>query len=104
DGVSPERAAQETGSAMVTAFLGQPRPVKPEYRAELAAMDDIYVICSDGLWSLIPPDEILKHTQHNPSQIAAQKLIRLALKRGAPDNVTVVVVRLGKAPRRFGTF
>jgi serine/threonine protein phosphatase PrpC len=62
------------------------------------------MICSDGLWSLIPPDDILKLTRRNPSKMAAKKLIQLALKRGAPDNVTVVVVRLGKAPRQFGIF
>lgn len=97
DGISPERAAQETGSAMVTAYLGQPRPVKPECRVDRALADDIYVICSDGLWTLLTPEEILKLTRREPSDRAAQKLIRLALKRGAPDNVTVVVVRLGKA-------
>jgi protein phosphatase len=97
-GMSPEEAARTTNTSMVTAFLGQPFPIKPEFRGDQAQDSDVYLICSDGLWGLTKPDEMLSLVKNTPAQTAAKKLIELALKRGGSDNITVMVVRVGKAP------
>ncbi len=53
---------------------------------------DTFILCSDGLHGLVKPDEILMITKVGIED-AARELVRLALERGAPDNVTVVVGR-----------
>ncbi|MFA6957887.1 MAG: PP2C family serine/threonine-protein phosphatase [Thermoanaerobaculia bacterium] len=53
---------------------------------------DTFVLCSDGLHGLVKPDEIAKLAQLGIED-AARELVNLALERGAPDNVTVVVGR-----------
>jgi protein phosphatase len=53
---------------------------------------DVFVLCSDGLHGLVKPDEILLITQGGIED-GARELVKLALERGAPDNVTVVVAR-----------
>jgi len=53
---------------------------------------DTFVLCSDGLHGLVKPDEISKIAQLGIED-AARELVNLALERGAPDNVTVVVGR-----------
>ena len=53
---------------------------------------DTFILCSDGLHGLGKPDEILMITKVGIED-AARELVRLALERGAPDNVTVVVGR-----------
>jgi protein phosphatase len=53
---------------------------------------DTFILCSDGLHGLVKSDEILMITKVGIED-AARELVRLALERGAPDNVTVVVGR-----------
>jgi protein phosphatase len=99
-GLSPERAAQVTRSSAVTAFIGQPVPLQANMEREQTQKGDIYIICSDGLWSLVEADEIAKIVQKTPASTAVRRLIALALKRGGQDNVTAIVVRIGRPPGR----
>jgi serine/threonine protein phosphatase PrpC len=102
-GISPERAAQMTRSSLVTAFLGQPVPLQPNLLQDRALRGDVYVICCDGVWSLVEANEFLSSVKGHSPRAAAKKLIGLVLKRGAPDNATVIVVRVGK-PSRMAAF
>jgi PPM family protein phosphatase len=54
---------------------------------------DRFVLCSDGLHGLVRNDEILDLTERLDVETAADELIRMALDRGAHDNVTVIVAR-----------
>jgi serine/threonine protein phosphatase PrpC len=103
-GIVPEFSAQSARSSMVTAFLGQPIPLEPNFEEDQAQQNDIYIVCCDGLWSLVDADEIARIVKGAPAEAAAGKLIKLALKRGGHDNVTVIIVRLGKAPSQLGGF
>jgi serine/threonine protein phosphatase PrpC len=94
-GLLTEEEARVERNNNLTAFLGQPIPLTPVYRKASARKEDILVICSDGLWSLVEDNEILEVVQNNTAKQAVQKLVNLALKRGAPDNVTVIVLRIG---------
>jgi protein phosphatase len=56
---------------------------------------DVIVICSDGLWGQVRDEEILDTiSKKNSVKQAGHELIQLARKRGAPDNVTVQILRL----------
>ena len=53
------------------------------------------LLCSDGLWSVVPENEIaeLVTTAPNP-QIACQLLVNAANKYGGPDNITGILVHV----------
>jgi len=55
---------------------------------------DVLVLCSDGLWDLVSRQEIAQVCSMPEVADAAEKLIAWALERGAPDNVTVLIVRI----------
>jgi serine/threonine protein phosphatase PrpC len=55
------------------------------------------LICSDGLWGVVPDDKIQRIVNNAPHpQIAAQELITAANSAGGPDNITVILVRFPK--------
>lgn len=54
---------------------------------------DIFVICSDGLHGVVKPEEILDVVKQ-PVEQSVEELVNRALSRGAPDNVTVAVMRV----------
>lgn len=87
--------SQEAGKTKLTAFIGQSAPFPPFNRRVKTKKGDVFVICSDGLWGLIEEKRILKVVQRHPAETAAEMLLQMVHERGARDNVTMVIVRLG---------
>jgi len=58
--------------------------------------DDVFLLCSDGLTSLVNDDEISGPLSENRPDDACRKLVDAANEKGGKDNITVVVVKIGK--------
>jgi serine/threonine protein phosphatase PrpC len=56
---------------------------------------DVFVLCSDGLSGQVADEEIGLLAGGLPPADAAAALVGLALVRGAPDNVTLIVAKAG---------
>lgn len=71
--------------------------VRPETEVDVVADEalpgDIFLLCSDGLSGPLADGEIAQALQRGDAA-AAEALIAATLDRGAPDNVTIVVVSL----------
>jgi serine/threonine protein phosphatase PrpC len=53
------------------------------------------LMCSDGLWGVVPQEEISRLIIDSPDvQIACQRLIDAANDAGGPDNISVILVRI----------
>jgi serine/threonine protein phosphatase PrpC len=57
---------------------------------------DTFILCSDGLHGVVK-DEEMTRVAKLPLRQAANEFVKLALERGAPDNVTVIVARVVRA-------
>jgi len=55
-------------------------------------LEDIFVLCSDGLTAVVGDDEIGRLAGGGSILRASERLLDLSLERGAPDNVSVIVV------------
>ena len=56
---------------------------------------DYFLLCSDGLSNLMDDQEILFEVAHGQEkEKCCQRLLDIAKKRGAPDNVTSVLVAI----------
>ncbi|HEX3822501.1 MAG TPA: PP2C family serine/threonine-protein phosphatase [Candidatus Sulfotelmatobacter sp.] len=94
--VRSEDAESHPQRHILTAALGSGRDVMPHVPQEPIPLQegDSLLLCTDGLWSLISEQDLLRTLQENSPSDACLKLIRLALDRGGPDNITVVVLRV----------
>jgi Protein phosphatase 2C len=73
--------------------VGVSEEVEVDVRGPLVIIEgDTFILCSDGLHGLVKQDE-MKAIAARPIGEAADEFIKLALERGAPDNVTVIVAR-----------
>ncbi len=53
------------------------------------------LLCSDGLWSVVPDDNLFKIVKEAPNlQAACQDLVAAANNAGGPDNISVILVQL----------
>ncbi|EXG79019.1 PP2C family protein-serine/threonine phosphatase [Cryptosporangium arvum] len=67
------------------------REVEPEFSVREARPGDRYLLCSDGLSSVVSMETIEDAMRiDDPAQVA-NRLIQLALRGGGPDNITVIV-------------
>lgn len=53
--------------------------------------NDRLILCSDGLWGKVEPEEIIEFANRFDPQAACESLIRLANDRGGEDNVTLII-------------
>lgn len=92
-------------SHMLTRSLGPVKTVNVDcsLMAEPPQFGDTYVLCSDGLYNLVPSRDIQAVVSQNPIDDANQILINLANQRGGSDNITALVISVGdRAPRSRG--
>jgi serine/threonine protein phosphatase PrpC len=60
---------------------------------------DVYLLCSDGLSGQVNDRTIGAVVSVLPPKEASQFLVHLANMQGGPDNITVIVVRVGGEPK-----
>ncbi|MBK8976728.1 MAG: serine/threonine-protein phosphatase [Planctomycetes bacterium] len=58
------------------------------------AAGDVFVLCTDGVWSQVDADELGPLCRSSTAQEVAERLVELSVQRGAPDNCTVVAARV----------
>lgn len=80
--------------------LGSEHPPRTELAAAVRPMaGDCFLLCSDGLWTHFPDEELAQTVASLPARAAARKLVRDARMRaaGAGDNISLVIIRLNGA-------
>lgn len=98
--VRSEDAESHPQRHILTAALGSGRDVAPHTPSEPIGLEDgdTLVLCTDGLWGLVSDQYLARISNSNTPAEACTQFIRTALERGAPDNVTVVVLRFHTQP------
>jgi protein phosphatase len=91
--IDRSEAWQHPRKNYITRALGTERDIECDYfRIELAE-GDVLILCSDGLSNKVSSQELLFEVLYGGSiESAAQRMLDIALLRGAPDNVTVIVM------------
>jgi protein phosphatase len=79
----------------ITRALGTEREIQCDfYTAELGS-GDMLLLCTDGLSGVLNPQEILFELIYGGErETAIDRLIDITLARGAPDNVTAVLISM----------
>ncbi len=94
--VRSEDAESHPQRHILTAALGSGRDVTPHIPEHPTPLDegDILLLCTDGLWGVVSDSDLARVVQNNPPTEACQKLVAMALDRGGPDNITLLVLRV----------
>ena len=93
--LTPEMARTYPGKNLITRAIG----TEPTVMCDLFHLDvkkgDFLLLCSDGLSNMMDDQEILFEVVHGvKKQFCCQRLLNIAKNRGAPDNVTSVLVMI----------
>ena len=93
--LTPEEADAHPQRSVITRALGTDPDVDVDTLAIEAEPGDLFLLCSDGLTTMVADDDILGILAAAPTlDDAARALVRAANTGGGEDNVTVVLFRV----------
>jgi serine/threonine protein phosphatase PrpC len=94
--LAPEEADTHPQRSVITRVLGTDPEVDVDTITIETRSGDLFLLCSDGLYSMVGNDRILELVERNRRDLdaAAKALIRAANKGGGDDNITVVAFEI----------
>ena len=93
--LTPEEARNYPGKNYITRAVGTESMTEGDLFHEKLERGTYLLLCSDGLTNLLDDQEILFEVIHGADkQACCQTLVDIAKRRGAPDNVTCVLVEI----------
>ncbi len=96
--LTPEEAVEHPQRSVITRALGPEDSVEVDTRSFRARAGDVYLLCSDGLTTMLSEEEIGELLRANPRlRDAGESLIAAANDAGGRDNITVVLLRVEDA-------
>ena len=93
--ITPEVAKGYPGKNFITRAIGTEPMVSCDIFHRDMSKGDFLLLCSDGLSNLLDDQEILFEVVHGVNkQHCCKRLLNIAKNRGAPDNVTSILVAI----------
>jgi protein phosphatase len=96
--ITPEQAKFSSNKNLVTRALGIDPTVELELHEHDVEVNDLYLLCSDGLSDLVEDEDIrLTLTTLSANlELAASQLIQMANDNGGKDNISVILAKVIK--------
>jgi len=102
--ITPEEAERSPQRSVITRSVGGPdKPKVDLFEVGSVIPGDAVVLCSDGLYQMVPEGVIAECVSSLEPRPAVIELIRQANESGGDDNIAVAVARIvapGKGPDR----
>jgi PPM family protein phosphatase len=94
--ITDEEAASHPDKNVITRSIGTYPNVDVDYTNKLVnlRLGDRFLLCSDGLYDLVKPEEIIEIIPGNNPAEACQQLIKQANAQGGHDNITALIINV----------
>jgi len=92
---TPEQARNSLNKNLVTRAIGIDEHVQIDIQEDIVMVDDLYLLCSDGVTDMIQDHVIAQTMQENLDDLdkAASELIRLSNQAGGKDNISALLAK-----------
>jgi protein phosphatase len=98
--LSAQEAAESEKRHLLSRSLGNDLFVNVEIDDHQVHVDDVLLLCSDGLYGSVRPSDLANIVTFNPNPAtAAAKLVELAKERDGGDNISVQLIRVRDVER-----
>lgn len=91
--LKPDEAETHANANLITRAVGVAETVEVDTVSGDALPGDVFLLASDGLTRVVPDEELAAELQRGSLDEVADRLIDTVLERGAPDNVSLIIVR-----------
>ncbi|MDQ1557307.1 MAG: family protein phosphatase, partial [Pyrinomonadaceae bacterium] len=98
--MTPEQAENHPSRNVISRALGAEQAVEVDMKTIEVEDGTIFLLCSDGITRHIPDEELNTLINGGDSlNVTCEEMKRLCYERGAEDNLTAVIVRVGASAR-----
>jgi len=87
---------------VITRSLGTNPEVEPDIFTRMVKEGDTLLLCSDGLSGVVGRGEMERVLSESGPAESCQELVEMALRRGGPDNTTVLIAQIQQIDRLSG--
>jgi len=95
--LTPEQAERSSIRNVITRAIGHREEVEPDFFEEELQVNDVLLLCSDGLHGAVHEDELGIIVGGSSSLAdAAKTLVNLANERGGVDNISVMLIGISE--------
>lgn len=93
--LTKEEARQSPLSSRLTAFVGMTAPATPEIYVTEVRPGDRILLCSDGLYGMVPEKNIARilRSSRSPERVC-RRLVDKANENGGRDNISAVYIKI----------
>jgi len=102
--ITEEESLVHPDRNILTKFIGSKRRLSDGYIQDLRSItqelsitlenEDILLLCSDGVWDLVPTNELAEiFSQHQDLQLSVDQIMNHVLERGAFDTATLLAIQ-----------
>ena len=92
--ITPEEAHSHPDANVITRAVGAARELQLDVVEGPVLPDDMFILTSDGVNRVLEDEELMRIVlSANPKQ-AVEQVRDIVLERGAPDNLSIVIVRI----------
>lgn len=92
--IRPEEAETHENANLITRAVGVHEKFEIEMVGGEARSGDQFLLASDGLTRLVKDEELIAELNSAAPDEAADNLIEMVMTRGAPDNVSLIIIKL----------
>jgi serine/threonine protein phosphatase PrpC len=92
--LKPEEAESHENANLITRAVGADEKAEVEIVSGDVKIGDQFLLASDGLTRVVRDHELLAELERASPAQAADSLIETVLQRGAPDNVSLVIIKI----------
>lgn len=94
--ISEEQARKHPLGNILTKAVGHESPLEPACAEITLAPGDWLLLCSDGLWKMVPDEQIQAEIVKNGSSPASvvETLVQAANAAGGEDNISLLIVKV----------
>lgn len=93
--ITPEEAHFHPQRNIITRVVGRKKQFRPDVFSIEVDEKDIFLICSDGLYDMVPDEEIHRMiVQSENFEEAGKRLVESANQNGGKDNISLVLTQL----------
>lgn len=92
--LTPQEAEAHPQRNVLYRAIGQGANLEVDVSTHRVPPGGTLLLCSDGLWSVVPDPDIYRIVNNNASpQTACEELIKAANDAGGPDNISAILIR-----------
>lgn len=92
--ISPQEARRHPKKNILTMAINAQRgQISTNYHSVPFSRQDVLMLCSDGLWGVVPETMLFVGMNDFPAQEGAEKLAKFANQNGGPDNISILIAK-----------